>query len=118
MHVAQSMCDYIFMIFRGKKVLDGTLASIQDLYGTDTIQVSIQNGAAAFDLPGVERIRDFGQVQELRIARGVDPQQVIQALVLRTRVTSFSVRKPSLNDIFIRIAGPAAEAEANEAQVA
>ena len=29
MHVAESMCDRIFMIFRGKKVLDGTLESIQ-----------------------------------------------------------------------------------------
>ena len=29
MGVAESLCDSIFMIFRGKKVLDGTLASIQ-----------------------------------------------------------------------------------------
>ena len=117
MHVAQSMCDYIFMIFRGQKVLDGTLASIQDRYGTDTIQVGAQGGGGVFEnLPGVERIRDFGQVQELRIARGADPQQVLQALLLRTPVTSFSVTKPSLHDIFVRIAGP--EAEAGEAQVA
>jgi len=33
--VAENMCDYICMIFRGKKVLDGTLASIQDRYGND-----------------------------------------------------------------------------------
>ena len=32
MYVAESMCDYIFMIFRGKKVLDGTLAAIQERY--------------------------------------------------------------------------------------
>src|ERR1017187_5249777 len=40
MHVAESMCDYILMIFRGGKVLDGTLSSIQDQYGEDTIQVT------------------------------------------------------------------------------
>jgi ABC-type uncharacterized transport system ATPase subunit len=35
---------------------------------------------------------------------------VLCALVSRTRIASFSVTKPSLHDIFVRIAGaPAAE---------
>jgi ABC-2 type transport system ATP-binding protein len=110
MHVAESMCDYIFMIFRGRKVLDGTLASIQDQYGNDTIRIASDGGAACVqDIPGVEKIRDFGQVQELRMSRGCDSQEVLRALVARTRVTSFAVTKPSLHDIFVRIAGPAAE---------
>jgi ABC-type uncharacterized transport system ATPase subunit len=48
-------------------------------------------------------------VQELRLARGADPQEVLRALVAQARVTSFSLMKPSLHDIFMRIAGPAAE---------
>jgi len=56
-------------------------------------------------LPGVERVRDFGQVQELRMARGCDPQEVLRALLARARVTSFTVTRPSLHDIFVRIAG-------------
>jgi ABC-2 type transport system ATP-binding protein len=113
MHTAETMCDSICMIFRGKKVLDGTLASIQDQYGNDTIRVAAEDGAKCLDgLPGVERVRDLGQIQELRMARGCDPQQVLQTLIARTRVTSFSVMKPSLHDIFVRIAGPhAAEAQ-------
>jgi ABC-2 type transport system ATP-binding protein len=110
MNVAESMCDYILMIFRGKKVLDGTLAAIQEQYGNDTIRVATGGGLAALEgLPGVEKIRDFGQAQELRMERGCDPQQVLRALVARTSVTSFAVMKPSLQDIFVRIAGPAAE---------
>jgi len=110
MHVAESLCDYILMIFRGRKVLDGTLASIQDQYGDDTIRVTAAGGiAAAEHLAGVEQIRDLGQVQELRLSRGADAQEVLRALVAQTRVTSFSLTKPSLHDIFLRIAGPAAE---------
>ena len=60
-------------------------------------------------LPGVEKVRDLGQVQELRMARGCDPHELLRTLVERTRVESFSVIKPSLHDIFVRIAGPAAE---------
>ena len=115
MHLAESMCDYIFMIFRGRKVLDGTLASIQDRYGDDTIRVTVAEGAAAMQgIPGVEQVRDLGQVQELRLARGSDPQDVLRALLAQARVTSFSLTKPSLHDIFMRIAGPAAQ-EANHA---
>ena len=110
MHVAENMCDSIFMIFRGKKVLDGTLDSIQSQYGNDTIRVSVENPTAALqDLPGVEKVRDLGQVQELRMQRGCDPQQVLRAIISRTRVSSFSVTRPPLHDIFVRIAGPAAE---------
>jgi ABC-2 type transport system ATP-binding protein len=107
MGVAESMCDSIFMIFRGRKVLDGPVGAIQDQYGNDTIRVSAEGGAAVMDgLPNVERVRDLGQVQELRMARGCDSQEVLRALVARTRVSSFSIARPSLHDIFVRIAGP------------
>jgi ABC-2 type transport system ATP-binding protein len=110
MSVAESLCDSIFMIFRGKKVLDGTLASIQSSYGSDTIRVEVEGGAAVLgELPGIERINDLGQVQELRMAEGCDPQQVLRTLAARARITSFSVVKPSLHDIFVRIAGPQPE---------
>jgi ABC-2 type transport system ATP-binding protein len=115
MNLAETMCDYIFMIFRGKKVLDGTLTSIQDQYGDDTIRVTAHGGNAALrDVAGVEQVRDLGQVQELRLSRGADPQEVLRALVAQAQVTSFSLTKPSLHDIFIRIADPSA-AEANHA---
>jgi ABC-2 type transport system ATP-binding protein len=110
MAVAESLCDSIFMIFRGRKVLDGTLASIQSSYGSDTIRVAVEGGSRALaDLPGIEHINDMGQVQDLRMAQGCDPQQVLQILAARARVNSFSVIKPSLHDIFVRIAGPQPE---------
>ena len=110
MNVAESLCDRIFMIFRGRKVLDGTLASIQDQFGNDTIRVTAADPFPPLaELRGVEKIRDLGQVKELRMARGCDPQRVLEVLVARTRVTGFSIVKPSLNDIFVRIAGPGSE---------
>jgi ABC-2 type transport system ATP-binding protein len=109
MSVAETLCDSIFMIYRGRKVLDGTLAAIQEQYGNDTIRVAAEGGAAALGgLPGVEKVRDLGQLQELRMRLGCDPQEVLRALIARTRVDSFSVTKPSLHDIFVRIAGPEA----------
>ena len=116
MNVAEKMCDFIFMIFKGKKVLDGTLASIQDKYGSDTIRIRTDDGVAALQsLKGVEKINDYGQVQELRMAPDCDPQEILAAIMARTRITSFDIVKPSLHEIFLRIAGPEAR-EVNHAQ--
>jgi ABC-2 type transport system ATP-binding protein len=109
MYVAEKMCDYIFMIFKGKKVLDGTLTKIQDHYGLDTIRLSTEAGMAALTgLRGIERITDFGQQQELLMSGSCDSQAILRELLARTKVQRFEIVRPSLHDIFIRIAGPEA----------
>jgi ABC-2 type transport system ATP-binding protein len=106
MGMAEKMCDFIFMIFKGRKVLDGTLESIQSEYGSDTIRVRAEDGVGRIaDIGGVERINNYGQYLELRIARDRDPQHIIAAIMERTRVASFEITRPSLHDIFVRIAG-------------
>jgi ABC-2 type transport system ATP-binding protein len=105
MATAEKMCDRIFMIFRGRKVLDGTLDEIQATYGFDTIRVRSADGAAAVvGLPGVEAVSDYGNVQEMRIT--VEPQEFLRMLVSRTQVYQFEIVRPSLHDIFVRIARP------------
>ena len=87
--------------------------SIQASYGSDTIRVELDGGVSATGgLPGIEEVKDFGQVQELRMAKGCDPQEVLRRLAARGSIISFSVVKPSLHDIFVRIAGPQAEEKA------
>ena len=114
MAVAERMCDFIFMIFKGRKVLDGTLESIQDTYGLDTIRVRVEgNGDVFAGLPGVEKVRDFGRFQELRIDRQADSQAILRALTARARIRHFELARPSLQDIFVRIAGPEAEEAAH-----
>ena len=109
MTTAERMCDRIFMIFRGRKVLDGTLESIQDQYGADTVRVRTLQGAAALaGIPDVESVNDFGQIQEVRL-KG-DPQGFLTRLAERATVYHFEVTRPSLQDIFVRIARPDARA--------
>jgi ABC-2 type transport system ATP-binding protein len=107
MAAAEKMCDFIFMIYKGRKVLDGTLESIQEEYGSDTIRVRIEGPTRALDdLPGVRKVTDFGRLQELRLERGADSQSVLEELMKRGRVVHFELARPSLQDIFVRIASP------------
>jgi ABC-2 type transport system ATP-binding protein len=105
MATAERMCDRIFMIFRGRKVLDGTLESIQNDYGADTVRIRTSDGGGILTgMPDVEAVNDFGQMQEVRLTG--DPQAFLARLIARTSVYQFEVTRPSLQDIFVRIARP------------
>lgn len=114
MAVAEKMCDRIFMIYKGKKVLDGSLDSIKAQYGKDTVRVRL-NGAGAFpdNLPGVAKVTEFGRFQELRLEPGVEPRQVLAALMEQGDVYHFELAQPSLHDIFVRIARPSEQESAH-----
>ncbi|MFI5403443.1 MAG: ABC transporter ATP-binding protein, partial [Planctomycetota bacterium] len=99
---AEELSDTICMIFKGKKVLDGTLGEIQAQYGMDTVRVRVSGGSGALQGLGLG-VRDLGQLQEVRFDG--DPQDLLRRLLERGRVEHFEVSKPSLHDIFLRIAG-------------
>lgn len=106
MAVAEKLCDYIFMIYKGRKVLDGTLASIQQTFGQDTVRVRLANhGVSLADLPGVLHVGDFGRWQELRISPQTEPNRLLECLLARGSVEHFELAHPTLHEIFIRIAG-------------
>ena len=108
MSMAEKLCDYIFMIYQGRKVLDGTLETIQDRYGSDTVRVRLEGPAVDLArVPGVAHVTDFGRLQELRLDSGADPQAVLAQLMTRGQVRHFELARPSLQDIFVRIARPA-----------
>lgn len=105
MATAEKVCDYIFMIHKGKKVLDGTLNEIQDKYGNDTLRIRCENGARGLEsIAGVEKVHNFGQQQELRISQDADHQDILTELMKTNKLLSFELMKPSLHDIFVRIA--------------
>ena len=117
MGAAEKLCDRIFMIFKGNKVLDGSLEDIQQRYGHDTIRVRASGGAAALaGIPDIEAVNDHGNYQDVRL-KG-DPQAFLQRLVQKTGVQQFEITKPSLHDIFVRIARPAEEDLRQEVEAA
>jgi ABC-2 type transport system ATP-binding protein len=109
MQVAERMCDGVCMIFRGRKVLDGTLESIQAQFGEDTLRVRVADAGVLAALEGVARVADFGRYQELTLAPGADPRSLLARIVQQTSVDHFERARPSLHDIFVRIAGPEAQ---------
>ncbi len=105
MAVAERLCDSIFMIFQGKKVLDGSLDAIQQEHGYDTIRLRTHAGVSALrGIPGIDELNDHGNYQEVRY-KG-DPQELLERLIEITPIRQFEITRPSLHDIFVRIAAP------------
>ncbi len=108
MATAERLCDRICMIFRGRKVLDGSLDEIQAQYGQDIVRVRTSGGPGVLGgRPGVASVTDVGNFQDVKLTG--DPQQFLQALLQVTAVQHFELKKPSLHDIFVEIARPTAE---------
>lgn len=105
MEQAEQICDYIVLINRGVKVLDGPLAEVKQS-GEHGVLIDYDgDGAVLRTLPGVQRMNDAGKRAELFLDDGVDPQTVLERLVGKLRIRRFDVREPSLHEVFIRAVG-------------
>jgi ABC-2 type transport system ATP-binding protein len=108
MLAAEAHCDQILMIYNGKKVLDGTLQQIQRDHGGDVVRVRLDWPAGSDrqlgNLPGVMKVTDLGNIQELSLQSGTDRQQLLSLLMQRGKVEHFELTRPSLRDIFLQIA--------------
>ena len=106
MEQAEQICDYVVLIDRGSKVLDGSLSSVRAA-GGQSIRLDYDGGGSALHrLPGVERVNDSGKQAELFLAGDGDSQEVLRALVENgIRVRRFDLTELSLHEIFLRAVG-------------
>ena len=105
MQQAEELCDFIFLIHRGKKVLDGTLAEVKGGH-PHGIQLDYDgDGAVLRTLQGVQRINDAGKRAEIYLQPGIDPQALLAQLVGKLTIRRFDLREPSLHEVFVRTVG-------------
>lgn len=109
MDMAEKMCDTIFMIFEGRKVLDGSLDSIQAAYPANQVRVRLAGNESLPDLNEIREPVSNGRFYEFQLDDPQQSQAVLQQLASQRSVTHFEVVRPSLHDIFVRIARPHAD---------
>ncbi len=112
MEQAEKLCDYICMINRGKKVLDGHLNDIKGDYGKNSIHLEIDGDGSFLDsLPGIDRVSRFTNYFELTLTDISHSNGVLRAIADKVDVTRFERITPSLYNIFIQVAGAEAARE-------
>jgi len=112
MEQAEKVCDYVCIIARGKKLVDGTLADIKRTHGGKHVLVNFDGARGDADrIFGDRRLvakaDASGQFAELELAAQADAQQILKALVTSgARLSRFELAEPSLNKIFVDLVGP------------
>jgi ABC-2 type transport system ATP-binding protein len=120
MEVAEKICDAVCIIARGTKVLDGRIGDVKRQHGGTHVAVAFEDstqGAAGLRLVDayVAKADDSGVFAELTLRDGVQPHQVLDALVRGgVRLRRFEQIEPSLHRIFLDRAGDAVHAERRE----
>ena len=110
MEQAEQICDYIFLINKGHKVLDGTLAEAR-ASGDKAVVIDYEgDGSILQRLPGVRHMNDAGKTAEIFLAEGTNPQDILAQLVGQLQIRRFDTREPSLHEVFIRAVGGDADA--------
>lgn len=106
MDMAEKMCDTIFMIFGGQKVLDGSITSIQAQFPANRLRVQFADNSSMPQLEGVQDIQPNGRFHEFVMKDDQNSQELLQRLSSQRVISHFEILKPSLHDIFVQIAGP------------
>lgn len=107
MEQAEQLCRELIMIHQGQVQLSGTTEAVRASEGRQAVHLRhrLYDGATLADLPGVTDVVDRGNEAELTLTPGADSNELLAALLERARVTRFDVHKPSLHEIFKRVAG-------------
>ncbi len=105
MEQAERICDFIFLINKGQKILNGTLTEIKATGDRGILIDYDGDGDILKTLPGIQRINDSGKQAEIYLQPGVDPQSVLSAIVGSLTIKRFDLREPSLHEIFVRVVG-------------
>lgn len=109
MEQAEQICDRILIVHRGEKILDGELSAIKNI-GDQTISIVYEGDPGSLrELEGVERINDMGKRAELSLAPGTDPQVILRKLMSDLVLHQFTVKEPSLHEVFVRYVGESPE---------
>ncbi len=113
MESVEELCDYIALINKSNKILDGKLSTIKNQYKTNTYQVGMattQNEALQKELAATYTIQpaNFKSIHqnelqlEIKLNEQQSPNSLLNYLTQKGEITHFLEVIPTANDIFIQ----------------
>jgi len=118
---AEQLCDHIFMIDDGRKVLDDSLDGIRSRAATDVIAVEPMDPGADLAgltaLPAVAAAEKVDRSWRFTLAHGANPHETMQALLAAAPAARVELHRPNLEDIFVDLVDAEASAEKERAHL-
>jgi ABC-2 type transport system ATP-binding protein len=102
MNQVEELCDSLFMLNQGVRVLYGTVAEIMDRYSEPALLVECS--PIPEEIPEIDRIVRDGVAQKIYPKPGVSHTAVLKALIDRgVQIDSLQKATTPLEEIFIRV---------------
>lgn len=104
MNQVEELCDRILMIDNGRAVLYGNLAEIKKRYKSNSVILEFEGELG--EIPGVAGKRARKGYVELILDGSTTPKRLLERLVdAGVVINRFEIATPSLNEIFLKVAG-------------
>lgn len=103
MNMVEELCDRIFLINKGQKVLYGKIAEIKDTFGEEKVLIRYQGDGTFFSQHRqvVDLVARPGQ-SEFFLSPAITPDEFIRQIPAGVQIREISIVKPPLHDIFVR----------------
>ena len=105
MESVEELCDYIALINRSRKVLDGSVRDIKDIYKTDTYLVEGTGHLLVLspDFEVLSQTESHGVFRaSIKLHNNTKPNDLLRYLIPSVEIHAFREKIPSINDIFIQ----------------
>ncbi|GAB4036161.1 ABC transporter ATP-binding protein [Spirosoma gilvum] len=109
MESVEELCDYIALIHRSHKILDGSKRAIKEQFKTHTYHIEYQGELVdipvTFEVLKSHPIEDNFRRADIKIPPDASVNDLIRHLIDKVAIRSFGENIPSMNDIFIQTVG-------------
>jgi len=105
MESVEQLCDYVALIHKSEKILDGSKMAVKEQYRDGTYQVEYNGQIHAngnFTVVSNEATTRGLQSAVIQFTSEGNPNDLLKQLISQVEIHSFVERIPSMNDIFIR----------------
>lgn len=114
METVEELCDYIALINRSKKVLDGPKKEIKEQFKTNTYFVEytgLLNGLVEqYAVRSSREIEPGYHRVDIQLPEGISANQLLRDLIGQVEVRAFGENIPTMNDVFVRAVNEVPEA--------
>ncbi len=107
MHQIEEMADRLLMVNHGHRVLYGSVQDVRERFAENAVVVEGEGDWAALQGVASVEVNDGGRGVVLHLADGTTPDDIMQLIASSPnyRIRRFELAVPSLNEIFIQVAG-------------
>jgi len=104
MNLVEELCDRIFMINKGERVLYGALEDIKDKAGIRTVSLKSRKEISDFNLKGNNKVLNLqvnGKAASFQVLGNLSFDNILEMLPEDVDIDELSILKPPLHDIFV-----------------